>query len=133
MNKNFNLRSFSKRSVISSILFIFGLICGPGTLEAANASKPPLDWTALVVIIFGTLSGVIVTLRVQMLLKSRTGVRMGWHLLAYANIHFIGTGISAAIFAIWSHMFGPPAFLFLAISAGCYIGLMLTKPTLKKL
>lgn len=122
------LKALLNPKILASIIAVCGFINGADALSTAEASKPPLGWTAIGVIFIFCSFAFCFLLGIQVLTKNREGIQMGWKFFFFVCIYFLSMGISALGLALWRNSFSPAALLYIAISAGLAVGLTLTKP-----
>lgn len=114
----------NRKAVVAIMVSIFGFASGPLSLQTAAASQPPIDQSALVIILIGTFLGTIFVLGIQSGRKNPKPFTFGWYLFAAGAIYFIATGLSAAITSAVVGSVGPHSFLFLVIGAGLLLGVL---------
>lgn len=114
----------NKKALVAIAMAVFGLATGPTSLQAAAASRPPIDQFALIFILFALVLGPIFTLGLQAARKDPKPLIYGWYFFAACAIYFLATGLSAAGVALLSGSASPHVFLFLVMGVGISLGLL---------
>lgn len=96
-------------------------------LAAGIASQPPLTGPALAFIGIGTLVAMTTVLGLQVALRNRRAVRLGWQALLYTGVYAVAGGAVALVLAARESQLLPHAFLFLVIGLGMLAGVGITR------
>lgn len=96
-------------------------------LAAGMASQPPLTGPDLAFICIGTLVAIPAVLGVQVALRNRRAVRLGWQAFLYIGVYAVAGGAVALVLAAGESQLLPHAFLFLVIGLGMLAGVGLTR------
>ena len=115
------------RTVVLSLASIAGLASGPSALEAGAASVPPIEWSTLPFLFFGSAIALFLVLAFQDALKKDKAFSPGWKLFAVGTVYAVVSGISAILFALFGTSAGPSMFTILMIGLGMAAGLAALK------
>ncbi|RRR98824.1 hypothetical protein EIP75_23915 [Aquabacterium soli] len=115
------------RVVLVSLALLVGLFSGPSSLESAGLSQPPVQWSDLAFIFFGSTIALPVVLGFQALVGNNKALRLGWSIFSLIAIFLVATGISAGATALLQGTLFPHSFLFLVLGLGTLLGAVLTR------
>lgn len=113
-----------KKAITAAITSILGFATGPISLQTAAMSRPPIDQSALVVILLGTALGLPFVLGIQAARKDSRPFAFFWYLFAVGAIYLLSTGLSAAITSMIAGAVSPHSFLFVVMGIGMSLGLL---------
>jgi hypothetical protein len=115
------------RTIVLSLASIAGLASGPSTLEAGAASVPPIEWSTLPFLFFGSAIALFLVLAFQVILKKDKAFSLGWRLFAVGTVYAVVSGLSAILVALFSSSAGPSMFTILMVGLGMAAGLVALK------
>ena len=115
------------KTVVLSLACIGGLASGPSALEAGAASVPPIEWSTLPLLFFGSAIALLFVLAFQVALKNDKAFSLGWKLFAVATVYAISSGLTSILVALFRSSAGPSMFMVLAVGLGMAAGLAALK------
>jgi len=119
------------RRNINIIAVITGVVLGPSSLSAANASQPPLTWSAIAFIVFGCLFAGLFVIGLQILRKNK---KYGYYTLRFfepISIFMLGSGIGASVYSVVKEELGPSSVLFIAVGLGLFLSVAVSSAFFK--
>ncbi len=117
----------NNKTVVLSWTGIAGLASGPSALEAGAASVPPIEWSTLPLIFFGSAVALFLVLAFQVALKNDKAFFLGWKLFAVGTVYSLASGVSAVCIALFRSSTGPSMLTFLVLGLGMAAGLAALK------
>ena len=131
LNKYMKFNSFFKnlrrRSVVFALIALAGTFNGPSALRSAQASIPPIEWSHLAFVFFGSLVAMVVVLGIQAATKSLSGLKIGWYFFFFAAAFQLGAGFSAMVFAMSVRFSDPSAYFMFCCGLGMATGLYIMR------
>lgn len=115
------------RTVLLSLAGIAGLGSGPSALEAGAASVPPIEWSTLPLLFFGSSVALFLVLAFQVALKKDNAFSLGWKLFALGTVYAVVSGVSAAFLGLFHSNAGPSTFTILVVGLGMTAGMAALK------
>jgi hypothetical protein len=117
------------RTVVLLVAGIAGLASGPSALKAGAASVPPIEWSTLPFLFFGSAIALFLLLAFQVVLKKDKALCLGLMLSAVGTVYAVVSGSSAVLYALVSSRAGPSMFPILTVGLGMAAGLVVLKAT----
>lgn len=111
---------------INIVAAAVGILLGPSSLVAANASQPPLTWGAIGFIILGCLLGGLIVLGIQILRKNPKYGKYALMFFEPISIFTLGSGFGSLVYSIYIGELGPPSALFLAMGLGLFLSVVVS-------
>lgn len=115
------------RTIVLSLASIAGLASGSSALEAGAAAVPPIEWSTLPFLFFGSAIALFLVLAFQVALKKDKAFSLGWRLFAVGTVYAVVSGLSAILVALFSSSAGPSMFTILMVGLGMAAGLAALK------
>ena len=108
--------------VLSAVAVIAGLVVGPWALEAAQAARPPIDWSDIPFVFVGSAVGVLFVVGLQVLMGKQGPARFASWFFGIIGMHVASSGVSAVVIAAFRGGVGPSALLFTSVGIGTIVG-----------
>jgi len=109
------------RWIIIGVL-IAGVLSGPSALEAGAAAQPPIAWSDIPFVFFGSVFGMLFVIGIQLFRSDSKPSLWALYFFVPVSLWFASSGLSAAILAIARGSVSPSAFLFVSVGAGALLG-----------
>ena len=109
------------RWIIVGVL-IAGALSGPSALEAGAAAVPPIEWSDIPFVFFGSAFGVLFVIGIQLFRRESKPSMWALYFFGPASLWFAASGLSAATLAVARGSIAPFAVLFFAVGAGALLG-----------
>lgn len=88
---------------------------------------PPIEWSTLPFLFFGSAVALFLVLAFQVALKKDKAFSLGWKLFAVGTVYAVISGVSAVLFALFRSSAGPSMFTILMVGLGMAAGLAVLK------
>lgn len=115
------------KTVALSLASLAGVASGPSALEAGAAAVPPIDWSTLPFLFFGSAVALFLVLAFQVALRKDKAFSLGWKLFAVITVYAVVAGVSAIFFALFRSSAGPSMFTIVMVGLGMAAGLAALK------
>jgi hypothetical protein len=112
----------SKGSIAIVVVAAVGLLLGPGALESGRAARPAVTWPEVWSVPLFAAIGSLFVIGIQLLRRSRSGVRHALWAIGLASLFFVASGASAVELAVIRGTLDPGAILILATGVGAMVG-----------
>ena len=111
----------SKYWIVAGVLII-GLLSGPGALEAGAAAQPPIKWSDIPMIFFGSIFGMLFAIGIQLLRREPKPSQWALRFLSLVSLWFAASGLSALMWVVARGGVAPHAILFATVGMGALLG-----------
>ena len=101
---------------------IAGALSGSGALEAGAAAEPPIGWSDIPFVFFGSACGMLFVIGLQLFRRDSKPSQWALFFFAPVSLWLATSGLSASILSIVRGSTSPSAFLFLSAGTGALLG-----------
>jgi hypothetical protein len=120
------------RVTISWLAIGLGVLSGPGALESAEASQPPIGSTDLLFVLVGTFISGLLVVGFQVLRSNPKFGKLAIAFFGFVALFTLAAGASAFVWAAFHSRLAPSAFLFLAVGCALHAAVAINRSVHKR-